>query len=37
MSNDHFEYARELDQLMMWDKRMHAAGKRLGLKPFPID
>ncbi|CAN5292023.1 hypothetical protein BH11CYA1_BH11CYA1_12620 [soil metagenome] len=37
MSNDHFEYARELQAIMMWDKRMHAAGKRLGLSPYPID
>jgi len=37
MSKDHFEYARELELLMMWDERMHAAGKRLGLAPYPID
>jgi len=37
MSKDHFEYARELELLMMWDVRMHAAGKRLGLAPYPID
>jgi stage V sporulation protein R len=37
MSNDHFEYARDLELLMMWDKRMIAAGKRLGLSPYPID
>jgi len=37
MSNDHFNYAREMELIMMWDRRMTKAGLRLGLKPFPID
>jgi len=37
MSNDHFNYAREMELIMMWDKRMTRAGIRLGLSPFPID
>lgn len=39
MSNDNpqFVYAREMDLLMMWDRRMQAAAKRVGLSHFPID
>ncbi len=37
MSNDHFNFAREMELIMMWDRRMTKAGLRLGLNPFPID
>jgi stage V sporulation protein R len=29
--------SREMAELMIYDKRMHRAGDRLGLKPYPVD
>ncbi|MBK7841421.1 MAG: SpoVR family protein [Candidatus Obscuribacter sp.] len=37
LANPHYTYQRDMELLMMWDKRMAAAAARIGLTYYPID